>query len=328
MPGGTRASRHSRALGAEANRHMRSQRPRCVPADSERATWCAQSVSCAGPARRRCAPAGPRAPNTAPAAPPAGAARAGRPAARIALGRDTPRGTVPGIPHRRAHGRRRRSPSQYLNTRLTGRSRGALAHQLFVVLDARLPPRLGQVSDQPDGSRRDPLAPDREIIGMVDGADGVVDIVVERVQRDRDASRSGCSQPTPWPPCPRSTTKSRWSAASRCCRGPDEQRELAASALVEWLAVLLGLRDPLPRHGAVEQAPHAAGRAALAAASFEGIAFRANGMSAARRGCCSSRWRFNGCSASCRCSLLVRQFWSSTAVAAHHCRHRVAARFC
>ena len=56
-----------------------------------------------------------------------------------------------------------------------------LAQQLFVVLDARLPARLTQISDAPEGSRANPLRPDQELVGTIRSARGDVDVVVERV---------------------------------------------------------------------------------------------------------------------------------------------------
>ena len=70
--------------------------------------------------------------------------------------------------------------AQYLSTQL-GQPASRLAHQLFVVLDARLPARLTQVSDSPEGSRANPLKPNEEVVGAVPAADGPIDIVVERV---------------------------------------------------------------------------------------------------------------------------------------------------
>ncbi len=54
------------------------------------------------------------------------------------------------------------------------------AHQLYVVLDARLPPCLTLVSDEPEGSRANPLKPDEEIVGLVVDGGGTVDVVVVR----------------------------------------------------------------------------------------------------------------------------------------------------
>ncbi len=59
---------------------------------------------------------------------------------------------------------------------------------MFVVLDARLPPKLTQLSDLPEGSRSDPLVPTREVVGTIDGPDGPVDIVLDRVNRGASGS--------------------------------------------------------------------------------------------------------------------------------------------
>jgi MscS family membrane protein len=52
------------------------------------------------------------------------------------------------------------------------------------VLDAMLPARLTQISDEPLGSRADPLAPSLESIGVIASATGGVEVVVERVERN------------------------------------------------------------------------------------------------------------------------------------------------
>jgi MscS family membrane protein len=100
-----------------------------------------------------------------------------------ALGRSTPRGTVLGF-----LGAARKGDDalarEYLNTRLTGRAASTLAHQLFVVLDARLPARLTQLSDAPEGSRANPLTPNREHVGTIASTHGPIDVFVERITRD------------------------------------------------------------------------------------------------------------------------------------------------
>jgi MscS family membrane protein len=100
------------------------------------------------------------------------------------LGRDTPRGTVLGFLNA-AHKGQDQLAREYLETRLTGESTEALAHQLFVVLDARLPARLTQLSDAPQGSRTNPLMPDREVVGTISSTQGDIDIVLDRIQRDK-----------------------------------------------------------------------------------------------------------------------------------------------
>ena len=72
-----------------------------------------------------------------------------------ALGRSTPRDTVLGFLTASRRGDTA-TARQYLNTRLNGKAAEELAHQLFLVLDARLAARLTQLSDDPEGSRANP----------------------------------------------------------------------------------------------------------------------------------------------------------------------------
>jgi MscS family membrane protein len=76
--------------------------------------------------------------------------------------------------------------AQYLNTRLRGKAATDLAHQLFVVLDRRLPARLNALSDVPEGS--DLLKPNQELVGTISSDNGNVDIIVERVDRGKSGS--------------------------------------------------------------------------------------------------------------------------------------------
>src|SRR5688572_1265971 len=114
---------------------------------------------------------------SAPAAPTPEAAPA-----RDALGRDTPRGTVLGFMNAVRNGRDEVAP-QYLNTRLRDKKAVDLAHQLFTVLDSRLPPRISEMSDKPEGSLANPLTPDQDIVGTITTQDGTLDLVLERVNR-------------------------------------------------------------------------------------------------------------------------------------------------
>src|ERR1700720_4300052 len=102
---------------------------------------------------------------------------------RDTLGRNTPRGTVLGFLSAARKGDDELA-SQYLNTRLRGKAAADLAHQLSVVLDRRLPARLTQLSDQPDGAPSDPLKP-QELVGTISSDNGNVDITVERVDRGK-----------------------------------------------------------------------------------------------------------------------------------------------
>ena len=139
-------------------------------------TLCALAIITASAGLRgQALPAAP-----APTAPP----QAVEPA-RDPLGRSTPRGTTLAFLDATRKGELELA-RQYLNTRLTGNAAETLAHQLFVVLDARLPARLPQISDVPEGSRANPLRPDEEVVGTISGANGNVDIIVERVRRGKD----------------------------------------------------------------------------------------------------------------------------------------------
>ena len=97
------------------------------------------------------------------------------------LGRMTPRGTLLGFLDAARKGEREVA-RQYLDTRLDDAAAQELAHQLYVVLDAMLPARLMQISDEPLGSRANPLAPELEIVGRIPTAAGEVEVVVERVE--------------------------------------------------------------------------------------------------------------------------------------------------
>lgn len=121
----------------------------------------------------------PRVPGTAPAptipqpeAPP------------DAFGRTTPKGTVLGFLKAARMGEDD-DAAQYLNTRLRGKAASDLAHELYVVLDRRLPARLNELSDRPEGSRVSLTRPDQELVGTIGSTDGPVDIVLERVTQNK-----------------------------------------------------------------------------------------------------------------------------------------------
>ncbi len=120
-------------------------------------------------------------PSSASAAP---AAPAQPEAPKDALGRSTPRGAVTGF----LSAARKQDydvARQYLNIRANDASAAERVQQLFDVLDARLPARLAEVSDAPEGSRSNPQSLDEERIATVAAADAPLDIVLERVERER-----------------------------------------------------------------------------------------------------------------------------------------------
>jgi MscS family membrane protein len=73
----------------------------------------------------------------------------------------------------------------YLNTPLRGEAAQNLARELALVLDSRLPARLNEISDSPDGSLPDPLRPDEDLVGTITTTKGSLDIMVERVDRGK-----------------------------------------------------------------------------------------------------------------------------------------------
>jgi MscS family membrane protein len=126
-----------------------------------------------------CLPAWPQIPvksQTQPAAQPE--------VATDALGRTTPKRTVLGFLAAARKGNDGVA-AQYLDTRLRGKAAEQLAHKLFVVLDRRLPARLNEISDTPEGVPTDLLNPRQDLVGTIQTADGRVDIIVERVERGK-----------------------------------------------------------------------------------------------------------------------------------------------
>src|SRR4051794_23044231 len=114
----------------------------------------------------------PHAQASAPVAPPAAAARP-----KDTLGRETPRGTVLGFMRAAAKANDDVAPL-YLNTTLRDKAAVDLAHKLYVVLDSRLPARLNELSDRPEGSLPNPLKADQDVIGTVSTANGRLDLIV------------------------------------------------------------------------------------------------------------------------------------------------------
>ena len=98
------------------------------------------------------------------------------------LGRSTPRGTVLGFLIAAGKGDNQVA-AQYLNTpRESAKAAAGLAGELYVVLNRRLPARLNEISDRPEGSPTSLLRPDLYLVGTIDGAN--LDVTLERVERD------------------------------------------------------------------------------------------------------------------------------------------------
>jgi MscS family membrane protein len=100
------------------------------------------------------------------------------------LGRTTPRGTVLGFLAEARKGEYQVA-AEYLNTRLRGKAAAVLAYKLSIVLDRRLPARLNQLSDKPEGSLSNSLSPDNDLVGIVPTDEGSLPILVERIDRGK-----------------------------------------------------------------------------------------------------------------------------------------------
>ena len=170
---------------------------------------------------------------------PAPAAQAPAPSTD-ALGRSTPRGTVFGFLGAGRKGDHRLA-RHYLNTRLNDAAAETLARQLFVVLDARLPAQLLRVNDNPEGSRADPLAPDEERIATIAGAEGPIDVTLERV-------RPGRNEEPIWLFSSKTLTAIPETYGAITNEGLPSfvpnflvARRIAGIRLAEWLVIILGL---------------------------------------------------------------------------------------
>jgi MscS family membrane protein len=150
------------------------------------------------------------------------------------LGRSTPRGTVVGFLNAARRGENELA-SQYLHTQLTGQAAAVLAHQLFVVLDARLPARLTQISDAAEGSRANPLKPDEELIGTVEGLDGRFDVVLNRVSRGENERIWLFSQAT------LESIEPLYQEVTATWGPRGLPRFMSRVRFLEWVAVLIGL---------------------------------------------------------------------------------------
>ena len=174
---------------------------------------------------------------TAPAPATQGATASEAP--KDALGRDTPRGTLLGFLNAARKGNYDLA-QHYLDTALPDRAAAELAQQLYVVLDARLPARLTQVSDEPDGSRENPLSPDEDRIGTIESADGPTAITVRRVKQPRGQPVWLFAGSTLAAVQPIHAEVQRQREMPRLPRFLTEN-EVGRVRLAEWLAILIGL---------------------------------------------------------------------------------------
>ena len=168
-----------------------------------------------------------------------GAPAAPQPKPKDGLGRTTPRGTVLGFLSA-AHEGNDEIAAQYLNTRLRGKPAATLAHQLLVVLDRRLPARLNQLSDEPQGSLLDPLKPNQEVVGTITSVNDSVDILLDRVDLGEGKFRWLFSSTT-LESIPRLYDEANLVSVEDVLPKPLVNNRFAGISLFEWLAVFVGM---------------------------------------------------------------------------------------
>jgi MscS family membrane protein len=155
------------------------------------------------------------------------------------LGRDTPRGAVLGFMDAARKGKDDLTPL-YLNTHLRDQAAVQLAHKLFVVLDSRLPARLNELSDRPEGSLANPLKPDQDLVGVINTANGPLDLIVERVSRGKLGSVWLFSRQT-LDAVPEVFEEVDLVAVERYLPGFLTRTRIGGIRLFDWAALLLGV---------------------------------------------------------------------------------------
>jgi len=127
-----------------------------------------------------------------------------------------------------------------MDTRLRDKSATILAHQLFFVLDRRLPARLNQLSDKSEGSVPNPLKPDQDVVGTIASVNGNVDILLDRVDIGKGELRwlfSGTTLES----IPRLYDEIDVVSVDSVLPEAMVNTRLAGIPLFEWLAVLVGM---------------------------------------------------------------------------------------
>jgi MscS family membrane protein len=154
------------------------------------------------------------------------------------LGRATPRGTVLNFLKAMRTGDQEAAVG-YLDTRLRGQAAKELAHQLFVVLDTRLPPRLNELSVLPEGSIPFPAQPELDLVGTIPNAGGDVDILLERVKRGED--RMWLFSQTTLEEIPGLYAGGSGKTVEHRLPAVLVETQIARIPLYQWLAVFIGL---------------------------------------------------------------------------------------
>ncbi|MFZ1009974.1 MAG: mechanosensitive ion channel family protein [Candidatus Sulfotelmatobacter sp.] len=152
------------------------------------------------------------------------------------LNRSTPRKAVLGFFNTARRGNLEIA-ALYLNTPLRGEEAETLAQELAVVLDRRLPARLNEISDEPEGSMPDPLNPDEDLIGTISTSKGDLDILVERIDRGK-LGKAWLFSPKTLKSIPDVFDELSTPAVEKFLPEFLVKTRLAGIPLFEWLAVL------------------------------------------------------------------------------------------
>jgi MscS family membrane protein len=113
------------------------------------------------------------------------------------LGRATPRGAV--VNFLRAIGSQdNKRAAMYLHTPLTAARAEHLAMELGTVLNRRFQIDVERLSNHPDGNPNDDSHPNRELIGIIQGAHGPVEVVLERVHQSGGQSGGQSGESKVW----------------------------------------------------------------------------------------------------------------------------------
>jgi MscS family membrane protein len=133
--------------------------------------------------------------------------------------------------------------AQYLNVnpRQRGQDAVKLAQELVAVLNQRLPARLNEISDKPEGSLKVPNDPDKELVGTISGEEEDFDVIVERIHPKGSAPIWLFSQKTLRAiPDLYAELESESTARTGLAKFLFETR-IAHIALIHWVALLIAL---------------------------------------------------------------------------------------
>jgi MscS family membrane protein len=154
------------------------------------------------------------------------------------LGRTTPRGTVLGFLKAARKGDYD-AATEYLNTKQRGDAATNLAHELFVIIDRRLPARLNQLSDRPEGSLAFPAKPDQDLVGTISNKSGSINLLLERV--DREGRRIWLFSALTLNSVPELYAEMDIESSGSMLPDFLTRTRIARIPLLHWLAVLVGL---------------------------------------------------------------------------------------